>query len=269
MLRAPRMEIFLRITGETSGPHTSYQVREMLRSGTIDGDTLTWAKGMEKWVPLREFSPMSNDPLLRVADAGAEEISVTDEEREAALRAVLNPDRPRPWLRFWARSIDVFLFTTVVTLLAAATGFAEPSDIPYPTNGIGLTLAVPAAWIFVEAALLLYFKTTPGKWLMNIHLSRSDGAPLEAGQAFRRSFSVWWRGWGAGVLPLLLIGCALAHLSLVAHGKTAWDIRDDLEIKHEPVPEWRVLIAIVLMIGASMAIVEVAGPPEMPQLPSP
>ena len=50
----------------------------MIRLGKIDPDTMTWIRGMEEWVPLREFTPLQDDPLLRVADAGAAEISVTD-----------------------------------------------------------------------------------------------------------------------------------------------------------------------------------------------
>ena len=263
------MEIFLHIDGENTGPHTTYAVRDLLRSGKIDADTMAWMKGMAEWVPLRDFEPMREDAQLRVADAGLAEISVSDEERAAAIHAALHPDRPRPWIRFWARFIDIVIFTTGILWFVDAASLADPKDLvayPVPTKAsIVFTLAVPLAWIFVESTLLLYLRTTPGKWLLNIKLRRSDGGALELGQAWRRSFSVWWRGWGIGLMPLMLIGFALASLSLTAHNKTTWDIREDLEVEHGPINELRVIGAVAVLVAATLVTVAVAGMPVPPE----
>jgi len=260
------MEIFLVIDGQKSGPHSIYQVREKLRSGVATPDTKAWVRGMPNWTPLSEFPPLENDAELRVAGAGADEIAISDEERAIIIDAV--SERPRPWPRFWARTLDMVLFTTFVTALVKVTGLADPALVAYPTgNNLGILLAVPAAWIFVEATLLLYFRTTPGKWLFNIKLQRQDGEPIGLGLALRRSLSVWWRGWGCGLFPLQLLACALSHMALTATGATAWDRACELEIKQERVGELRIAAAVALMLAAGYVIITVAGPPP-PILPA-
>ena len=203
-----------------------------------------------------------------MAGAGTDDIAVSDAEREAAIHAALNPEVPRPWVRFWARAFDFMLFTTLVVIIVGLSGAADPALFVYPMgNNVVHLLSVHFAWIFVEAALLSQTKTTPGKALLNIRLRREDGGALTSSQALRRSFSVWWRGTGFGIVPLLLIGCALSNLSLSTRGKTPWDLRDDLEVKHSPIAPMRIAIYIATLLVATSAIIHFAGEPPMPQQP--
>ena len=255
------MEIFLVIDGQKAGPFTPYEVRDKLRSGKADPETKAWIKGMDEWTPLRDFAPLKNDVELRIADAGAEEIAISDEERAAVMVAAY--ERPRPWVRYWARSIDMSFHMMMVALLLKLTGLAEPNAV-YPLGGnIAAILAIPASWIFVEAALLMTFGTTPGKLILNIRLRRADGSLLDLGSALRRSTSVWFRGMGMGIPPLTILCLALSHLSLTARGRTQWDDAQDLELSHGTIGEGRVALAVLALFGISTALYYIAGPIEL------
>ncbi len=264
------MEIFLLINGTKAGPYTVYEVCEELRSGKATPDTNAWIKGMAEWKPLRDLEPMRGLVELRIADAGSEEITVSDAERETLSGTVSGTisgtvdSRPRPWVRFWARTLDLGLFTTMVLYLIKVTGLGDPSALIDPEkNNLGIIIAIPVAWIFVEATLLYYFGTTPAKWLLKIRLRRTDGERLQLGQAYRRSVSVWWRGWGLGLFPVNILTFVISNMTLSTQGKTVWDQREDLEIEHRPIGEIAIVLAAAAILATSWATFHLIGMEEM------
>jgi uncharacterized RDD family membrane protein YckC len=256
------MEIYLLIDGEKTGPLTVYDVCEELSSGRVEPDTKAWHMGMEAWLPLRELKPMQGMVELEIADAGPEEITISDTERETISEATFV--KPRPWVRFWARSIDLGIFTTLALYLVKVTGLGDPTILSDPNqNNLGTVIAINAAWIFVESTLLFYLGTTPGKWLLKIRLRRTDGERLGLGQAYRRSISVWWRGWGLGLFPVNILAFAISHMTLNAQGKTIWDQREDLEVEHKAIGEIAFGVAAVLVLATSWATFHLIGGMEM------
>lgn len=89
-----------------------------------------------------------------------------------------------------------------------------------------------------------------------------DGERLQLGESLRRSLSVWWRGWGIGILPLQIVCFALSHLALTAQGTTYWDARGELEIKHGPIEPWRIVLSIVALLATSWMTFNLLGFPE-------
>src|SRR3954469_9959304 len=92
------MDYHLSIAGERSGPYTQFQIIEGIREKRFKGDELVWRVGLPEWQPLsgvvefEGFWPVSEE--LRA------------QAEEAWKRARSELDRPRPWLRFWARMLD-------------------------------------------------------------------------------------------------------------------------------------------------------------------
>ena len=252
------MEIFLHIDGQKIGPLTIYDVREKLRRGDITPDTKAWVKGMEQWHPLRELRALKESVEIQVADAGAAEIAISDTERENLGQRVLGTEKPRPWVRFWARQIDLNIHFVFVALMLKITVFAPPDSVYLMTAHI----AICTSWIFIETMLLLSFGTTPGKWILNIQLHHEDNKALDLNTVLRRSASVWFRGIGMGI-PLLNIFCgALSYSSLNAQGKTQWDRAQNLKISHGPISELRVAGAVLVLIGMAIALFQIAGIPQ-------
>ena len=64
----------------------------------------------------------------------------------------------RPWVRFWARYVDYYLFASVI---GAAYGFVDPSIFNFDRNEKQVAVfLVFFAWVFVEAGLLSTWGTT-------------------------------------------------------------------------------------------------------------
>src|SRR5437667_8868679 len=100
------MEYHLSSAGERSGPHTQFQIIEGIREGRLQGDELVWRVGLQDWQPLRAVTEFESFWPL------SEEMRLQAEHARMLARAEL--DRPRPWLRFWARMLDYFWFMLVL-----------------------------------------------------------------------------------------------------------------------------------------------------------
>ena len=60
--------------GEAMGPMPAAQVREMLGSGELDGETLVWTEGMRNWQPLAETPELTAPPQQAPPDDAAPRI---------------------------------------------------------------------------------------------------------------------------------------------------------------------------------------------------
>lgn len=268
------MEIFLHIDGQKTGPFTIYDVRDQLRSGKITPETRAWIKGMEQWQPLRDLDPLKESIEVHIADAGADEIAISEEEREILSRPVrvLNTGKPQPWLRFSARSIDTPILLTPgillihqhlgsETLMAMLWG-AETS--PNFTDMVKLFTAMALSWVITETLLLSCLNTTPGKWSLNIQIQKENGERLDFFAALRRSFSVFVFGMGLNYTPTQIICNIFAYFSLTNQGKTYWDRKQNLTVTHHPVNPLGIIIAIFIFFGSWVALYHLLGKPEMP-----
>jgi len=149
--------------------------------------------------------------------------------------------RPRPWVRWWARILDVYLAFLVIGLAIGCINTNAFESI----NSQLLGMAFIFVWMFIEACLLSTLGTTPGKWLFKTKISTSSGDKLVFSTALSRSFNVWLRGLGMGVPIVTIIIQIGAYINLKKNGVTTWDRDDGLVVVHERIGAIRVLGAIV------------------------
>jgi uncharacterized RDD family membrane protein YckC len=145
-------------------------------------------------------------------------------------RPDLDPQAPRPWLRFAARLIDTILFSFVFG--AVLSLFFLPLVARLPEIVLGM--AGLFAMTFAEAWFLSRRGTTPGKALLRTRVVARDGGLLPYAEALRRSFGVWLLGMGAGVPLVPVVTFPLAYLRLRRHGVTAWDEEAGARVEPEP-----------------------------------
>ncbi len=267
------MEIFLYIDGQKTGPLTIYDVRDQLRRGDITPETRAWIKGMEQWQPLRDLDPLKESVEVHIADAGADEIAISEEEREILSQrvGVLNTEKPRPWLRFSARLIDTPILLAPGILLSHQYLGSETLNamlfrtgtIPSFTDSAVFLVAIAVSWVITETLLLSCLNTTPGKWSLNIKIQKESGERLDFSSALRRSFGVFVFGMGLNYIPTQIICNVLAYLTLTKQGKTYWDKKQNLTVTHHPVNPLGIIIAIFIFTGSSMALYHFLGKPEM------
>lgn len=236
------MKYFVAKFEQEFGPYSLPEIKDYLASGAfepkdrvrIEGSTQTWR--IEQL--LHQFRPLAPEPAA-AADGASPEDAVA-----------------RPWLRFWARATDIlvgaFLLGTIVGLVRPALLAARLSDQTYG-------MLVLFAWIFVEAALLAQWGTTPGKALFRIRLTRADGAKLDFAAALKRSFTVWWRGMGLGIPVVSLIALALAYKELGRSKLTPWDRKGGFRVAHGGLSPARITaiimfyLAFLYLLGLAMA----------------
>lgn len=150
---------------------------------------------------------------------------------------------PNPYLRLLARFFDYSLFILFLSLLHVLMGAYFPKTL--------FGHLVPfefLAWIPVEACLLHFWGTTPGKFLCNIHLKQGRRETLSFSSGLMRSLKVWFRGLGMGI-PIVSFFCmffAFHRLRLL--GMMSWDREDNITVSHKSVPQYRIIIMSVFTV---------------------
>jgi hypothetical protein len=117
----------------------------------------------------------------------------------------------------------------------------------------GLGFLACSSWVPLEATLLAWIGTTPGKWLLNIRLLSVDGTPLKFGRTFQRARRVWIYGLGLGLLIFPLFTLIYSYYELHKHGTSTWDNRGGTKIQHGHLNGLR--RSILVLLCASLLLI--------------
>lgn len=213
------MDVWIIENGEKSGPLPEFEVRSRIRSGRLTGETPAWHDGLADWRPLGEI------PLFARDFEKPDQPPTPETESARDLPPPLPQQPPTtspPHLirRFWARWFDLYLYSGFWWLGMWAAG----RDIGAVLENVWLILFQYLPWFAIEAFLLNRFGTTPGKWLLGIHVRNDDGSPLALGAATRRSMRVLFLGIGLGWGILALLCQLMAFFTTRRLGKPLWDM---------------------------------------------
>jgi len=152
----------------------------------------------------------------------------------------------RPWIRYFARTIDIILWAFPAGLLL---GFFAPGLLYAggENNEYLLGVIIVLMWVFVEPLCHTVFGTTPGKSLLRIKVIYNSPNELTYSHALKRSIKVWWRGMGAGVPLISLFTLISAYNTLKTKGRTSWDADDGFIVSHSVIGTGRGLLAVALV----------------------
>jgi uncharacterized RDD family membrane protein YckC len=150
--------------------------------------------------------------------------------------------------RFVARSLDSLLIAAIVGILLPTL----PVSSRIQDTLVGYVALF--VWVFVEAALLAWWGTTPGKWMFGINVCTVPGTRPAYGVALHRSFSVWWRGLSAGIPLANLISSIRAAAHIKKHREAVWDAETGLEV-HQRLRVWRLLTVGSVVLGVIAVLV--------------
>ena len=235
------MQIHVRRGYGADGPYSLEQLQVMLDGGAVTFDDIVWVEGTEGWIPLNEVEGIYLRPAPELGGAMVEEGRQT-----------------RPWVRYWARSIDIALICIIVGI---PIGAVLPDGLNNRLVDQLIQFLALTLWIPIEAALIATFGCTPGKALLRVRVNNKNGSNLSFGQALSRSFGVWLKGLGTGLIPLVtLVTSLFAYNSLSKKGVTTWDRDGRFMVTHRKVGIVRTLIAIgifaVIIAAAFAAVVD-------------
>ncbi|MBY0371653.1 RDD family protein [bacterium] len=152
--------------------------------------------------------------------------------------------QPHPWIRFFAKSVDLLLAATLLWALGILGCYLEVINLE-----VALAITVffnsPLTVLF-DTILLPYWGTTPGRRVFGYAVREADASFLSARSALRRSLNSWIRGLGCGIPVVSLISQYLAYRELVTDGVAAWDMESDVlrfRVQHKRVSGARYAVA--------------------------
>lgn len=115
-------------------------------------------------------------------------------EADSAPRACYHP-----WMRFFARSLDMALYDTLLNVLWLVM-FRDQSFLRLQTANLLTTILTSMALLALTLALeplwLHFWGWTPGKWVFGLKLRNEDGTRLSIAQGWERSWQLAWEGYG-------------------------------------------------------------------------
>jgi len=113
------------------------------------------------------------------------------------------PKEIHPWKRFFARWLDLFLWSAIIQFVLIVIVRMRP--LPGEFLNTLLDIGKMVLFIPVEAFFLHKFGTTPGKFVMGIRVEYIQGGNLPYAEALHRSRSVFVSGEGLGI-PFAQLG---------------------------------------------------------------
>ncbi|WP_277998826.1 DnaJ domain-containing protein [Moorella sulfitireducens] len=151
-----------------------------------------------------------------------------------------------PWPRFWARTIDLMLWAFILGIIGV---FYHAIFKFYDYTGFLPTAVTIATWVFVEAYLISAYGTTPGKWLLKIHVFHKDGSRLSYAEAIKRSLFALGYGYAFGIPLLNLIFLFNSYSYLKKNHLTLWDMYLNSHTTHGEISLIRKIVAAMFVIG--------------------
>jgi uncharacterized RDD family membrane protein YckC len=150
----------------------------------------------------------------------------------------------RPWVRFFARYIDITIVSIVIGIIL---GIFNPSLISNSTIVFGMEVLF--IWFLIEPIFLSTCGTTLGKWILNIKVRDINGEKPKFYNAFTRSFWVWVVGFGFGIPIVNLFTLISSYSQLNNTGTTSWD-KNNFTVTHGEIGVIRIIITLIIIISA-------------------
>lgn len=151
-------------------------------------------------------------------------------------------DGVRPWIRFWARTFDMYIYSLIFGFTIGALGLWNGKDFVIALIGMIVT------WPFIEAFCISKSGTTPGKWLLKTEVLMNDDTKLTYTTALYRA--TWTIGLGAGAyVPIVsLIAQLISYNRLATNQITDWDNAYGCKVIHRTLGVGRSVAAIISFI---------------------
>ena len=284
---------------KAAGPISEEELWELLESGEITKDSLVWKEPMEKWLPFSEVPelripprpkppPIPETPKIS-ADVDSsfqppqapepekeekeetyehvEKVVFKSPDYEAGETATMDAvdeevSQVRPWVRFFARMTDYYIFSMLFSLLISIIfpDFMEQMSqmliqqtSPENSEGAGyesilfillFRVVITFVWVFLEAYSISRFGTTFGKNLLGTRVLDNNGELLPYDRSLKRSYGVWLKGMGAGFALVSWLTMIFGYQMLKKDGFNSWDKDADSKVVHTYFSTTRLIIIL-------------------------
>ena len=156
-------------------------------------------------------------------------------------------NKPHPWIRLWARSLDISIFNVLLIFVLGYYVISCNNRLNLNKyTVIIIAFLIQLSSFILEAWFLSIFQTTPGKKLLKIKIIPKNQKRISFKIALSRSIEVFTRGLWLGFFPLSLIPLGINHDKLQKNKITDWDKRLNLDVKHAKISFLRLSFCIIL-----------------------
>ena len=219
------------------GPIGLEDLQKMFSHGFLTAKTKVWIKGMPGWVNASEIENLVPKNLASIP-------AFTPEYVPEKLNFIREGNQVRPWVRFWARLLDVYVFSILTGFIL---GMINPEWIELFTShellfGMLFLLIFP----FFEAFMISNWGTTLGKYVLNIRVTSEQGYKLDYHQSLKRSFKVYLSGLLMGIPVVSQIAMIVGYIHLRKNKISQWDESIGSEILHRKINATRSLVVIMM-----------------------
>lgn len=178
-------------------------------------------------------------------------MTIKEEAVNSDQPSILEDVGARPWLRYWARTVDLLLFAIVITILTLL--ISPELKLIEMSESFAFTVALIVFWVLFETVILTVCGTTPGKSLFSIKLTKTDNTSISFADAFIRSVRVCWRGMALGLPLISLFTMLQAYDTLSKDNVTSWDRDGAISIVHGRIGKLRlaaIVVFLILLLGS-------------------
>ncbi len=270
---------FVAVSSECKGPFTEGQLQAMITQGSVSRSSLVWCIGMSTWAPASSTALnvlFDLPPPLPVSESAIEppidtlDVSpVAAVPAEIAVKLSTRPDTappsvaisesewsstPRPWMRYFARSLDVG-FGGVA--LGEAAGWIIPRELY--GNVVLINIAAVILMAAAEPFFLSAWGWTPGKILFCVRVRNAGGGLMSFSDGYRRSWAVAVRGMGLGIPVISLFTLIGSYNRLTTLGITTWDEIGQFTVTHKDLGFMRSAIIVIAMIIVAALLINFIG----------
>jgi len=129
-----------------------------------------------------------------------------------------------PWSRYWARTVDFCLWLIPAEIIlylvlpASVWNFLQRDEARFFDHFASVPIV-----LLLDALCMARFGQTPGKALLGIRLTNSDGTRLNFAKAIRRDLSLFVRGLGLGIPLFSLFTLIWSFMKVNGGDQTSWD----------------------------------------------
>jgi uncharacterized RDD family membrane protein YckC len=237
------MDIWIIRNGEKNGPFRDFEIRHKIEDGELSSTTAAWHQGLPAWQPLGEIDLFKREFEL---DHQQEIAGAIEEPSSPAITPPPLPKKNIYGRRFWARWFDLYLFSGIWWIAMWWAG----RDIEATLSNPWVMIFQYVPWFILEAFLLHRFGFTPGKWLLGLKVTNTDGSALNLSASTRRSMRVLFTGIGFG-WGLLAVFCqGLSLFTARRLGSPLWDHAGGHTVTSTPLSPLRVGALAVLFFAA-------------------
>ena len=171
---------------------------------------------------------------------------------------------PHPWRRYFARVLDNTVVGGLTWFLIGVAAFSyDPATTTrylaiFHTPFGSVLDAMLTVLVSIPGNALMIGLTglSLGKWIFGVRVLKNS-APIGFWAAFRREFSIWIFGFGAGI-PLISIATLIgAYARLTGDRTTRWDRAQRIRVQHRPKSVFATLsmgLVVCLLLGTIIGL---------------